>query len=283
MNAALFKNRTFRVGAALVLAVVLFALLYPLVSAHDPYVSDFTRGVDRGGLPAAPSSTFLAGTDRIFRDQMVRLALGARTSLFVAVLSTILATAIGGFVGVISGFVEGRPRLGLLDAALMRLLDIGLAFPFLLLVMAVGIAFDRTTVTTLVVLLGGSSWLGTARVVRAKTMQVRALEFVTASRALGQNVVKLLILHVVPNVAGPIVVLATSAVAQMIVAEGVLGYLGAGLPQPRPSLGYMLAEGQIYMAHAPWLLACPAALLVLAVLGFNLMGEGMRDALDPKR
>jgi len=168
------------------------------------------------------------------------------------------------------------------DTALMRLVDIGLSFPFLLLVMALAAAFDRTTVSTILWTLGLTSWLGTARVVRAKTLAVRNLDFVSAARALGEPVWRILISHVLPNVAGPVIVLSTAQVASMIVAESVLSYLGVGIAPPTPTWGHMLYEGQDVYQSAPWLLVTPAFAILLSVLGFNLLGEGLRDALDPK-
>jgi ABC-type dipeptide/oligopeptide/nickel transport system permease subunit len=169
-----------------------------------------------------------------------------------------------------------------LDAALMRLVDVGLSFPFLLLVMAVCAALDRTSVTTLFVTLGLTSWLGTARIVRAKTLQVRSLDYVVAARALGQSTARILARHVLPNVAGPLIVIATISVAQMIVAESVLSFLGVGIAPPTPTWGHMLFEGQDYYLAAPWLLLAPAGAILVAVFGFNLLGEGLRDALDPR-
>lgn len=173
------------------------------------------------------------------------------------------------------------PRLDA-DTSLMRLVDIGLSFPFLLLVMALAAAFDRTTVSTILWTLGLTSWLGTARVVRAKTLSVRNLDFVGAARALGQPVYRILVSHILPNVAGPVIVLSTAQVASMIVAESVLSYLGVGIAPPTPTWGHMLYEGQDMYVSAPWMLVIPAFAILLSVLGFNLLGEGLRDALDPK-
>ncbi len=168
------------------------------------------------------------------------------------------------------------------DTALMRLVDIGLSFPFLLLVMALAAAFDRTTVSTILWTLGLTSWLGTARVVRAKTLTVRNLDYVGAARALGQPVRRILVSHILPNVAGPVIVLSTSQVASMIIAESVLSYLGVGIAPPTATWGHMLYEGQDVYQSAPWLLVAPAIAILFSVLGFNLIGEGLRDALDPK-
>jgi ABC-type dipeptide/oligopeptide/nickel transport system permease subunit len=210
-------------------------------------------------------------------------------SLLIGVAATALSSLIGAAVGIVSGWYEGTAGVRLLpgisvnaDAVLMRLVDVGLSFPFLLLVMAIGAALDRTTIWSILVTLGVTGWLGTARVLRAKTMQVRNLDFVLASRALGQSTLRILLRHVLPNVAGPLIVIATASVAQMMIAESVLSYLGVGISPPTATWGHMLFEGQDYYLAAPWLVASPAIAILLAVLGFNLLGEGLRDALDPR-
>lgn len=174
----------------------------------------------------------------------------------------------------------GGPRIDV-DGWLMRLVDVMLAFPFLLLILAIGAAFERTTVLTVVVTLGATGWLGIARVLRAKTLQIRSLDYIEASRALGQSTAWLIVRHVLPNVAGTLIVSATVLVAQMIVADSILGYLGVGISPPTPTWGRMLLEGQDDLATAPWLVAAPAGAIVLAVWAFNMIGDGLRDALDP--
>ncbi|MBV9948067.1 MAG: ABC transporter permease [Myxococcales bacterium] len=168
-----------------------------------------------------------------------------------------------------------------LDGLLMRLVDVLLAFPFLLLAMAIGAALDHTSGVTLFWTLGGTGWLGIARVVRAKTLQIRSLGYVTAARALGQSPGMVLWRHVLPGVSGVLLVSATTLVAQMLLAESALSYLGAGISPPTPTLGRMLFEGQEDWAGAPWLVAAPGTAIVLGVWGFHLLGEGLRDALDP--
>jgi ABC-type dipeptide/oligopeptide/nickel transport system permease subunit len=166
------------------------------------------------------------------------------------------------------------------DGWLMRLVDAVLAFPFLLLVMALGAALETTSATTILVILGVTGWLGTARVIRAKTLQIRSFEYVEAARALGAPTPAVIVRHVLPNVAGTWVVTATVLAAQMIVADSVLGYLGVGISPPTPTWGRMLYEGQDDLGTAPWLVAAPGAAIVLAVWGFNMLGDGLRDALD---
>jgi ABC-type dipeptide/oligopeptide/nickel transport system permease subunit len=329
------KNRGAVVGASLVLFLVAFAWLAPLFSSHDPNVSDFARGVRADtGTPVGPSSAFWLGADRIFRDEFVRLAFGARLSLLIGISATAIASALGAVVGIIAGYNEGksgfvipwpvpvsltaalalaigghslfasviigvavvisivamRSRIGFLragvamnfDIALMRLVDVGLSFPFLLLVMAVGSAVDRTSVASILMVLGLTGWLGTARLVRAKTMQIRSRDFVLAARGLGAGTGRILFRHILPNIAGPLIVVSTVSVAQMILAESVLSYLGVGISPPTPTWGHMLFEGQDYYAAAPWLVVAPGAAILIAVFGFNLLGEGLRDALDPR-
>ncbi len=275
----LFQNRAAAVGLVIVVLLALFALLGPLLVSADPFASDFSRGISPEKLPVGPGGAHLLGTDRIYRDELARLALGGRVSLFIGLAATLIASVVGGVVGIAAGWFEGK----WIDTALMRLVDVGLAFPFLLIVMAIGAALERTTAFTILATLGLTGWLGIARIVRVKTMQVRALDYVTAARALGQHTPGILLRHVLPNVAGPLVVAATIMVAQMILAESVLSYLGGGLAPPTPTWGFMLFEGQDYITTAWWIALEPAVAILLCVLGFNLLGEGLRDALDPKK
>jgi ABC-type dipeptide/oligopeptide/nickel transport system permease subunit len=277
------RNRSAVAGTAIVAALLVFSCVGPWVARHDAFESDFAHGVRGDGMPVGPGAAFPLGADRIFRDVFTRLAVGGRLSLVIAVSATLIASAIGAAVGIVAGYTEGRrvARVVSIDGVLMRFVDVMLAFPFLLLVMAIGAALDRTSAATIFTTLGVTGWLGIARVLRAKTMQVRALDYVLASRALGQSTGRILLRHVLPNVAGPLVVSATVLVAQMIVADSVLSYLGVGIAPPTPTWGRMLFEGQDYFVAAPWLVAAPAVTILLAVWGFNMLGEGLRDALDP--
>jgi ABC-type dipeptide/oligopeptide/nickel transport system permease subunit len=278
MLGRLRRHPSATVGLVLIAILVAFATLGPMLSPHDPWTSDFAHGIDALGRPVGPSHRFLLGTDRIFRDELTRLAYGGRLSLLIALSATLLSCAVGGLVGVVAGFYEGA----LIDVALMRIVDVGLAFPFLLLVMVIGAALDRTSALTILVVLGFTGWLGVARVVRAKTIRVRNLDFVAAAKALGQSTPRVLVLHILPNVAGSLAVLATLSVAQMIVAESVLSYLGAGIAPPVPTWGHMLFEGQDSVMTAPWMLLAPASAILVAVAGFNLVGEGLVDVLGSR-
>ncbi len=274
-------NHAAFLGAALVLLLVLLAVAGPWLIGLDPNKSDFTHGRSGIGLPAPPSAYHLLGTDTLYRDVASRLVHGARISLLIALLATFVATGIGAVVGLVAGYCANT-RAWLLDTLLMRIVDAGLSFPYLLLVMALSAALDRTDATAIVVVLGITGWLGTSRVVRAKTIQLRDLDFVVASRALGQGSLRILLRHILPNVAGPIIVTSTSSVASMILAESVLGYLSLGLQPPTASWGRMLRDGQTFLTADPRLVAVPGIAILTAVLAFNLLGEGLRDALDPR-
>ena len=281
------SNRGALVGSFIVLFLVLVATLGPAVLDLDPLASDFAAGCSAEGEPVGPSAAHWLGTDMVYRDVLARLLHGARLSLAIGVAASALSLVIGTIAGMAAGYWHGRTigptALSISpDGIIMRLVDIGLCFPFLILVMALGAALDETTVWTVLLVLGCTSWLGTARIVRSQTMRVRDLDFVIASRALGARAPMLLVRHVIPNVAGTLIVLGTVSVAQMILAESALSYLNLGLPPPAPSWGHMLLEGQRYFAGAPWLLAAPGLALVMAVMGFNLLGEGLRDAFDPR-
>jgi ABC-type dipeptide/oligopeptide/nickel transport system permease subunit len=323
-GARLLSSRSARLGGAIVAGLVVFAALGPLVARHGPLESDFVHGLGLNGAPVGPCAAFPLGADRLLRDELARLAYAGRVSLFIATLATLMASALGALVGIVSGWFEGgrarvpwpllvgvvgaiaaaaggRPVLAIVvlvaaalaavrrpagprldvDGWLMRLADVLLAFPFLLLVMAIGASLDRTTAVTIFLTLGATGWLGIARVLRAKTMQVRTLGYIEASRALGQSTPRVIVKHVLPNVAGPLIVTATVLVAQMIIADSVLSYLGVGISPPTPTWGRMLFEGQDDYLMAPWLVAAPAVAILLAVWGFNMLGEGLRDALDP--
>ncbi|MGZ3423075.1 MAG: ABC transporter permease [Polyangiales bacterium] len=196
----------------------------------------------------------------------------------------VIATVAAGTLSLVSSRRDDsslHPRVDFDDVA-MRVVDVLLSFPFLLLLMALSAAIDRTSEATIFLVLGLTAWTGTARVIRGKTMQIRELEFVTASRALGQSTPKIIARHVLPNVIGVAIVLASNSVAGMIVAEAALSFLGLSVPPPAASWGRMLDEGRPYATLAPWLLIAPSITILLAVLGFNLLGDGLRDALDPK-
>ena len=274
-------NRAALVGAVLVALLAVIALLGPLVVSNQPNVSDFETGRGLMDVPAPPSASHWLGTDTLYRDILSRVVFGGRVSLSVALLATLIATTIGAFVGLVSGYAH-QTRFSVLDSLLMRVVDAGLSFPYLLLVMAIGAMLDRSDISAIVLVLGLTGWLGTSRVVRAKTIQVRTFDFVTAARALGQRPLWIVLRHVLPNIAGPLIVTASASVASMILAESVLSYLSVGVQPPTATWGRMLREGQTYFTADPRLVIVPGLAILLAVLAFNLLGEGLRDAMDPR-
>ncbi len=274
------SNRAAMVGLGMVAALVAFALVGPVVASFDPLTSDFSLSRDRFGAPPGPSAAHWLGTDPLYRDLFSRLASGARVSLAIAVAATAITTVVGALVGLVSGWLAGS-RLRLVDELLMRFVDVVLALPYLLFVTAVGVAVGRADLGTILLILGLTGWTGAARIVRAKTILVKQLDFVAAARALGARPLAILRRHVLPNVAGPLLVIATTSVAQMILAEAALGYLTVGVQPPRATWGRMLHEAEPFLGTRLALVAAPGFAILLAVLGFNRVGEGLRDALDP--
>ena len=274
------SNRAAMFGLSIVIGLTLFAIFIPLLLPHDPNESDFSLSRDRYGAPPGPSTSHWLGTDPLYRDLLSRLAHGARLSLSIATAATLMTSAIGAAVGIAAGYLAGT-RLSFIDTLLMRVVDVVLALPFLLFVTAVGVAVGRADTGTVLLVLGLSGWTGAARLVRAKTMQVRGLDFVAAARALGAGPLRIIRDHILPNVAGPLLVIATTSVGQMILYEAVLGYLMVGVQPPQATWGRMLHEAEPYLSTRLALVAAPGFAILLAVLGWSRVGEGVRDALDP--
>jgi peptide/nickel transport system permease protein len=271
-------NRAALVGAVLVGIVVVAALFAPWIAWHDPIQKHVAQGLTELGEPIGPSAEFPLGTDALGRCVASRLVYGARVSLVVGLLATLMATVVGTLVGLVAGY-----RGGWVDAALMRVVDLILAFPFLLFVIALAAVWRDAGLGAVLLVLGAVSWTNVARVVRAKTLALRESEFVQGARALGAGGARVVLRHILPNVVGPVVVMATMSIAQMILAESTLAFLGFGAPPPTPTWGRMLSEGQSYLTGgAPWLALAPGAAVLLTVLGFNLLGDGLRDVLDPR-
>jgi peptide/nickel transport system permease protein len=267
------------VGLALLGGVVAGALLVALFDGHSPVGKDVAHGLSALGAPLPPSAAWPLGTDMLGRCVAARVAAGAALSLQVGTLAALGAVLLGTVIGAVAGWAGRRT-----DAALMRLVDLVLAFPFLLLVLTVAALLRErgTSAATIVLVLVAAGWTGAARVIRAKVLALRDREFITAARASGAGATRILVRHVLPNVLPAAVALAPPLLAQMIVVESALAYLGLGAGPPVASWGRMLAEGQSYLRGAPWLVTAPAAAILLTTLGFNLLGDGLRDALDPR-
>lgn len=268
-----------RVGIALVLATLAFALLGPLLVSHDPNESDFSLARDALGAPPGPSRAHWLGVDALHRDVLARLAFGARSSVGIAIVATLVSLAFGTTVGVVAGYTA-KTRAAWLDVALMRVVDVLLALPYLLVVTAIGAALGRSDTLTVLCVLGLSGWGGAARVIREKTLQIRALDFIVAARALGAADARIVVRHVLPNVTSILVVLASTSIGQMMLAEAVLGYLSLGVPPPDATWGRMLHEAEPFLATRIGLVAAPAVAILIAVLGFGRVGDALRDSLD---
>lgn len=275
----LFRDGSALFGLALVALLVLFAIVGPWL-LPDPNQSHFALGRSEAGGPAGPSLAHPLGVDPLYRDVLSRLAHGARLSLSIALGATALACGIGAVIGLVAAWCHGG-RWRRIDDALMRLVDVALAFPYLLLITAIGVAVDRADATTVTLILGITSWTGVARVVRAKALQTKTQDFVLAATALGGRGAHVLRRHLLPAVMPPLLVIGSQAMGQMILAEAVLGYLTVGIEPPEPTWGRMLHEAESYLSAQPLLIAAPGIAIMIAVLGFARVGDGLRDAIDP--
>ena len=276
MNALLWRklraDRRATLGLGAVVVLVLLALAAPLVSQWDPTAIALANQLQ------PPSLQHWLGTDLQGRDVWARLIYGARISLSVGFLSQGIALAIGLTLGLVSGFYGKW-----VDETVMRLADVTLAFPSLLLLIALAAAFEPSLGTVLVTI-GIVGWAGMARIVRGQVLVVRQLEYVQAARALGERDYRIITRHLLPNVNAPVVIAATLGVAGAIMAEAALSFLGLGVQPPTPSWGSMIADGRDLeqLRHAPWTSLSPGIAIGIAVLGFNLLGDALRDALDPR-
>jgi peptide/nickel transport system permease protein len=268
------RNPLVLVGGAILLVVVLASVCAPLLTASDPVRPSFGQRLKApwglGGTAARP-----LGADNLGRDIYARLLYGGRVSLVLATSAVVLATSVGVLVGLVAGFVGGR-----FDNLVMRLADVQLTFPVIMLAIAI-VAVVGTSPLALVGVLALSGWVLHARTVRANVLTIRQLEYVDAARALGARQVRVLLRHVLPNTLAPILVIVSSQFATMVLLESGLSFLGMGVQPPQPSWGGMLAEGRDYLSNAWWLATVPGAAISLVVLGANLLGDGLRDLLDP--
>lgn len=269
------RNQSALTGAFLVALVLAVALFGPLFAPYPPDLQFEDALTD--GAPVAPSATYWLGADVMGRDELSRLLFGGRISLAVALSATLIALVLGVSIGLYAGW-----RGGLFDAIAMQIADISNSIPFLLLAIAIHRVVARPELWTLALLLGVLSWTTLARVTRAKTSSVRELDYIHAARALGVSEAAILFRHVLPNVLAPAIVLGTTLVAQMVLVESAMSFLGVGVEPPTSTWGSMLRDSESMMTFAPRLILYPGALILATVFGFNLLGEGLRDAFDPK-
>jgi len=258
-------------GLTLTVAAVLVAVAAPWLTPHDPLRADFAASLKPPGTPGHP-----LGTDQLGRDLLARVLHGARLALFIGVCTVVVTAIAGSLLGLVAGFVERWP-----SAVLMRLADVQLSFPFILLALTIN-AIVGLGLRNIILSLSAAGWVVYARVVRGEVLSVKQRDFVHAAAALGVGRGRLLFRHVLPNVAPSIIVVSSLQFSQFIVAEAAISFLGFGIQPPTPAWGSMLSESRDFLYVAWWLAAFPGAALALTALGVNLLGDWLRDTLDPK-
>jgi ABC-type dipeptide/oligopeptide/nickel transport system permease subunit len=263
-------------GGLVLVAAVLVALLAPLLAPRDPITVNLGDRllppvwIERG------SWTHVLGTDPLGRDVLSRIVYGARTSLAVAGVAMLIAAALGVVLGLVSGYGGAW-----IDALIMRIADVQLSFPYLLLAIAV-MALLQPSLVNLIIVLILRSWVVYARLVRVATLSIKEREFVLAARALGMGGPRVVFRHIAPNVIGPAIIVSTFQLAELIIVESSLSFLGLGVQPPTPSWGGMMSEGREYLSSAWWITTAPGLAIVLTVLGTNLFGDALRRHLDPR-
>lgn len=261
---------------ALLLLVLVAAVSAPWVAPHDPLQQDLIHRSLQPPAFAGGDWAYPLGTDGLGRDLLSRIIYGARISLLVGGIATAISAVLGVTIGVVAGFFGGW-----IDAVFMRIADMQQAFPFILLAIAV-MAVWGPGLVNLMLVLGVTGWVIFARVVRSVVLVLKGQEFVQAARALGLSSTRIMVRHILPNVASTVLVLASFAFVQFILAEAALSFLGLGVPPPTPTWGGILAEGRVYMIVAWWITALPGIAILVTVLAVNLVGDWLRDLLDPR-
>ena len=268
--ARLKRNRMAMTGLALVLVLFAVALFAPWLAPYDPL------SINLEEVLTPPSPAHYLGTDTLGRDVLSRIIFGARISLLVGFVAVGIATLIGLFIGALAGYYGGW-----VDSALMRLVDLMLCFPAFFLILAV-IAILEPSIWNIMAVIGLTGWMGVARLVRAEFLSLREREFVTAARALGAGDTRLILRHMLPNALTPVMISATLGVAGAILTESALSFLGLGVQPPTPSWGNILTAGKDNIEIAWWLSVFPGLAILITVMSYNLLGEGIREAIDPR-
>lgn len=268
------RNKTALLGTGIVLLLLVAAIFAPLLAPHDP-TQIFDSGLTLDGTPAPPSSTFLLGADTLGRDQLSRILYGARISLTIGIVANGLAMAIGVTVGLLGGYFSGW-----LGTVMMRVTDVMMAFPVLLLAIAL-VAVLKPSLWIVIAVIAFVYWTPIARIIHGQVLGIKEREFVEAARAVGVGHGRILVRHILPHLVPVIIVYTTLGIATNVLFEAALSFLGVGVQPPTPSWGAMISDGQSYYRSAPWLVIYPGLAIMLTVLGFSLLGDGLRDALDP--
>lgn len=274
MRSQLFKkalaNPLSLAGFVIIVLIFLLSMLAPLIAPYDP------NDINVKAILLNPSMQHWMGTDGLGRDVLSRMLYGGRISLLVGLVAVGISTAIGIVLGAMAGFYRGW-----VDTLIMRLVDVMLSIPSFFLILAV-IAFLTPSIINIMIVIGLTSWMGVTRLVRAEFLSLSEREFVTASRTLGAKNMRLIFTHLLPNSLTPIIVSAVLGVAGAVLMESGLSFLGLGVQAPQASWGNILTDGKEYIQFAWWLSLFPGLAILITVLGYNLLGEGLRDALDPR-
>jgi peptide/nickel transport system permease protein len=274
MNKSLFlktlSNPLSKAGFIIIVVVFLLAMLAPIIAPNDP------DDINVKAILLAPTWQHWMGTDGLGRDVLSRMLYGGRISLLVGLVAVGISTAIGILLGAIAGYYRGW-----VDTFIMRLVDVMLSIPSFFLILAV-IAFLTPSIINVMIVIGLTSWMGVTRLVRAEFLSLQGREFVQASRTLGAKDARLIFTHLLPNSLTPIIVSSVLGVAGAVLMESGLSFLGLGVQAPQASWGNILTDGKDYIQFAWWLSLFPGLAILITVLGYNLLGEGLRDALDPR-
>lgn len=273
---SLWENKRGLLGWFIIVSVVIMASFSPMVAPHDPLEQDVKLRLKPPGWREGDHAYWL-GTDQLGRDIASRIIYGARISLFVSITALFVGAVFGITIGLVSGYYRGK-----LDILFMRLADIQLALPFILLIIAI-VGVLGPSIQNIIVVLGVTSWVVYARIVRSEVLSLREMEFITSAKALGSSDFKIIFTHLFPNVGSSCIVLATLEIARMILMESALSFLGLGVQPPTPSWGGMLADGRSYLLTAWWLATFPGLVLMFTILGVNLVGDWLRDFLASGR
>lgn len=265
------KNKMAMIGLAITITLILIAIFAPLIAPYDPYTVDWSQS-----LQAPGEGNHLLGTDQLGRDIFSRLIYGSRISLRVGIITQLISMTIGIIMGALAGYYGGK-----IDELISYLINLFFAFPSLLFAIAI-MATLGPGLNNIFIALGVVGWPGLARIVRGQVMQLKGEEYVEAIKALGGNDYKIIFRHILPNCLAAIIVTVTLGVASAILSEAGLSFLGLGAQPPEPSWGLMLSMGRTYVTTKTWLTIYPGLAIMLTILGLNLLGDGLRDALDPR-
>jgi peptide/nickel transport system permease protein len=270
------RNTSFAIGAGVMLVIFAVALLAPWLAPHDPFAQDLGRRLIPPVWHDGGSWSHVLGTDQLGRDYLSRLIYGSRISLLIGAIAAATSGVIGTTLGVLAGYFGGR-----VDLVVSFIITTRLALPVILVALAVA-AFIGSSMQIVIVVLGLLLWDRFAVVTRSATMQVRALDYIAAARAIGASTARIIAAEILPNITNALVVVATLEMAQAILLEATLSFLGLGVPPPAPSWGLMVAEGKEYMFFSPWVITIPGVALFTLVLAINLLGDGLRDLTAPE-